>query len=254
MINIPIIFEDEYILAIDKPSGITVNRSENEKGDTVQDWVLLRPDFAKAPSSKQGFGGQVEEKSNSEFINRAGIVHRLDKETSGILLVAKDEKSFLRLQSQFKLRMTEKNYYALVHGRVETKELAINAPVGRLPWNRRKFGVNENGREAKTIFFVQEYYKDSEANWYSFIKVLPTTGRTHQIRIHLQHIHHPVVADKLYSGRKLYRESLKICPRLFLHAARLKFRHPRFQGIVDLESKLPQDLRTALAELQRLPL
>lgn len=244
MINIPIIFEDEYLFAIDKPSGISVNRSENEKGDTVQDWVENKLNIKK----------QETRDNNSDFIKRAGIVHRLDKDTSGVLLIAKDENSFLELQNQFKLRTTDKVYYALVHGRMETGELTINAPVGRLPWNRRKFGVIEGGRVAETIISVQDYYKDSEDNWYSFIEVKPQTGRTHQIRIHLQHIHHPVVADKLYSGRKLYRESLKICPRLFLHAARLKFKHPSFQRIVDLESKLPEDLRTALAELQGLPL
>lgn len=240
--EIPVVFEDNNILVIDKPSGITVNRSENEKSETIQDWV------------EQRLGIRISETVNKDenrinFEKRAGIVHRLDKDTSGVLLIAKDENSFLKLQNQFKLRMTEKVYYTLVHGKMETRELTINAPVGRLPWNRRKFGVNENGREAETIISVQEYYKDSEANWYSFIKVFPKTGRTHQIRIHLKHIAHPVVSDPLYAGRKLLENDLKLFPRLFLHAFKLKFNHPVLRSDVLIQSPLPKDLSESLIKL-----
>lgn len=246
MREIPIVFEDEAICAIDKPSGITVNRSENEKGETIEDWARLRQGFRR----RQDYGGQVvgqaEEISNSEFYKRAGIVHRLDKETSGILLIAKNEDVFHKLQQQFVNREVSKVYTALVHGRMETAKIIIKNKVGRLPWNRRLFGVIEEGREAETEINVVNYYQDKQNNPYTLVNVFPRTGRTHQIRIHLKHIKHPILSDPLYAGRIVLRQDLKICRRLFLHAGKIEFKHPGSGQKMILESQLPDDLVSAL--------
>ncbi|MCX6791953.1 MAG: pseudouridine synthase, partial [Candidatus Gottesmanbacteria bacterium] len=130
--NFPILFEDEVMLAINKPPGIVVNNAESVKGETVQDWALLR----------QGFGGQVEKNGyESDFYARAGIVHRIDKETSGILLIAKTPAAFDELQRQFKERLIHKTYLAIVHGALVPETGEIRAPVARLPWNRERFGI-----------------------------------------------------------------------------------------------------------------
>ena len=232
MKEIPIVFADDYLIIIDKPAGITVTKSENEKGETIQDWARLR----------QGYDGQAEETGNSEFIKRAGIVHRLDKETSGLLMIAKNEEYYLKLQQQFLKREVEKTYTALVHGRIETASLFIKNKVGRLPWNRRKFGVIEEGREAVTEIIRLKVYQEPDGNSYSLIDVLPKTGRTHQIRIHLKHINHPIVSDNLYAGRKVYRQDLKSCPRIFLHARKIVFDNPEGGRKMTFESDLPEDL------------
>ena len=234
--EIPILFEDDYLLVIDKPSGIAVNRSENEKNETVQDWFRLR----------QGYSGQADEKSDSDFIKRAGIVHRLDKETSGLLLIAKNEETFSKLQEQFKNRTVKKSYFVLVHGRIEAKSFVINKPVGRLPWNRRKFGVLDVGREAQTQIDIINIYQDKNKNLFTLSQASPHTGRTHQIRIHLAHIGHSVVSDRLYAGHNVYKDDLKICPRLFLHARKLQFVNPVNREIMQFESKLPGELAAVI--------
>ena len=243
MKEIAVIFEDEYLVAIDKPSGITVNRSENEKGETVQDFAEKKIFNIQQP---------ISNKIGSDFINRAGIVHRLDKETSGLLLIAKDEDSFLNLQKQFQERVTKKCYLAFVHGKIDSSSFEINQPVGRLPWNRRKFGVISGGREAVTKVKVMDYYRDRENNLYTFIEVTPLTGRTHQIRIHLKHMQHPILSDRLYAGRKQYRNDIKYCPRLFLHAQKLEFIHPKNRKTVKLESKLASDLILVLSRFDKI--
>ena len=140
-----VIFEDESLLVLDKPAGIVVNRAETTKDETIQDWL---EGYFKLKD--RGIGG------------RAGIVHRLDKETSGILVVAKTKEVFENLQAQFKARKVKKEYTALVHGKVEIKTGTIEVPVGRLPWNRERFGVLPGGRAAETKYRVKEYYKKGE--------------------------------------------------------------------------------------------
>lgn len=230
-----IIFEGRDLLVLEKPAGWVVNRAESVKGKTLQEW--LEKKFCL------GVGGGIG--------GRAGIVHRLDKETSGLLLVAKNEKVFLNLQKQFKARTVKKKYLALVYGVVKPGEGVIKAPVGRLPWDREKFGVVPGGREAETKYKVVGEYVSEDKERYSLIEASPQTGRTHQIRVHLRHLGFPIVADNLYAGRKRYRQGGKWCPRMFLHAAGISFSHPGTGKRVEFSLPLPQDLEKALGSLTK---
>jgi len=179
---------------------------------------------------------------------RSGIVHRLDKETSGILLIAKSKDVFDELQSQFKERKVNKTYLALVHGKVEPKEGEIKTPVGRLPWNRERFGVLPGGKIAETEYEVLNYFRKGN-DQYSYIEFKPKTGRTHQLRIHAKYLGHPIVSDNLYAGRKTVRKDRLWCPRLFLHASAITFTHPFFKKKVVYKSQLPHDLTESLNSL-----
>lgn len=221
-----VIYQDSQILVLDKPSGwITNDATTTGNQPTVQSW--LRRNF------------QFPIFNFRECRN--GIVHRLDKETSGILLVAKTKEAFEELQKQFKEREVEKSYVALVHGHVEPKEGEIKAPVGRLPWRRDRFGVLPGGREAVTRYKVIRYYGDN-----SLVEFFPQTGRTHQIRIHAKYIGYPLVGDSFYAGRKTAREDRKWAPRLFLQAGGIKFKHPGSGKEVEFHLDLSQDLQNIL--------
>lgn len=222
-----IIFEDKFILVLNKPAGMVVNRAETTKKKTIQDWV---ENYLKIKN--RGIG------------DRAGIVHRLDKETSGLLLVAKTPKAFENLQKQFKERRVEKKYLALVHGKVEPKQGVIEAPITRSPYDRKKFGVFLGGRPAKTKYKVKKY-----VNFYSLLELIPETGRTHQIRVHLKYLGHSVVADEKYAGRKTARKDRQWCPRQFLHASSLSFVHPQTKKRVKFTSPFPSELQKALDSL-----
>lgn len=225
--DVKIIYEDSEVLVIDKPAGLTVNKAESTRGqETVQEWAEAHFEIAN---------GEYREENEKEFAKKHGIVHRLDKDTSGVLIIAKMLESYLRLKSQFQNRETKKTYLALVHGLVEPEQGEINAPIDRNPFNRTHFGVFPGGREAATSYKVYKNY-----NVYSLLEVFPKTGRTHQIIVHLKHIGHPIVSDPLYVGRKQLREDLKWCPRLFLHASRLEIDGKLF------EAPLPKDLEQVL--------
>lgn len=228
-----IIFKDESLLILNKPPGWIVNEARTARDQPViQRWVALNFKF---PIS-------------NDRIFRNGIVHRLDKETSGILIVAKTEAAFKDLQSQFKARQVKKEYLALAHGKIEPKTGIVEVPVGRLPWNRERFGVLPGGRAAETNYKVKKYY-EKEKEKFSFLALKPKTGRTHQIRIHLKHLGYPIVSDEFYAGRKTARADRKWCPRLFLHASKISFKHPGSKKPVSYESGLPQDLMTSLQKL-----
>lgn len=264
--DIKIIYEDSDVLVIDKPSGITVNKSESAKEETVQDFTekylkILNPksetlNKLQIPSSnhQKGLGFR---NSDLEFRNRGGIVHRLDKETSGILLIAKNPASFLNLQSQFKERKVEKVYLALVHGEVKPEIGEINVPVGRLSFNRKKFGIVAGGRESVTkykVLGIKYYVSDEKKEALSLLELYPKTGRTHQIRVHLKYFGHPVFSDPLYGGRKTARKDRKLLPRLFLHACEISFHHPKTNKIISLESPLPAELLEFLQTMRYNPL
>ncbi len=233
MNDIKIIFEDDDLIVLDKPSGVTVNRSETTKGDTLQDWI-----------DKNQKLNIKDQKEDSDFYKRAGIVHRIDKETSGLLIVAKNSESFENLQKQFKERIVKKTYIALAHGKL-TGEGEINIPVGRLPWNRTRFGVLAGGRDAVTKYKVLSNLKIG-SNDLCLIELYPETGRTHQIRVHLKYINHPIFSDEFYAGRKTARNDRKILPRLFLHAKKISFMHPRTGENLSFESDLPKELKEIL--------
>lgn len=239
--NFPIIFEDDSVIVLNKPAGVIVNNADTSRDVfTVQDYI-----FSKFPGFKSF------ENKESEFVKRGGIVHRLDKETSGCLMVALNEDVLKNLQMQFKERVVEKEYIALCHGKI-VDEGEINVPIGRLPWNRMRFGVIPQGREAYTKFKVLEYKeldegKDKEV--LSLIKVFPKTGRTHQIRVHLQYAGHPIFADSLYAGRKTIARDRKLLKRHFLHASKISFNHPVTGELLNLEAPLPDELQVFLNSL-----
>jgi len=257
--NITILYEDDDLLIIDKPAGITVNRAETTKHEiTVQDWAADKietqqyADKAKAFAERNNSSEEKVWDPEVEFYKRGGVVHRLDKETSGILILAKNPQSFAQVQSQFKERTVKKVYQALAHGEVAPMEGEISVPVGRLPWNRKQFGIVPGGRESKTLYKVLNVYQnEKDKELFSLVELYPQSGRTHQIRVHLKYIGHPIFSDFLYAGRKTARKDRNVLPRVFLHAAKISFLHPKTQKAMTFESPLPQNLRELLETLTK---
>ncbi|MCL5435109.1 MAG: RluA family pseudouridine synthase [Patescibacteria group bacterium] len=249
MSQIKVIYEDSDLLVLDKPAGITVNRSDTTREEeTVQDWVDAKFPIFPGLAKRSGAGNfQFSKDKDSDFYKRSGIVHRLDKETSGILLVAKTPEAFESLQKQFKERVIKKTYLALVHGKVAPETGEISVPVGRLPWDRKKFGVLAGGREAVTRYRVISNFQfpisNKKEEQMSLLELYPETGRTHQIRVHLKYFNHPIFADFLYAGRKISRDDRKILGRVFLHAHKIAFTHPVSCKHIVLESPLPEELK-----------
>ena len=227
-----IVYEDDSVLVVNKPAGLVVNRAETWEGETLQGWL---EDYLDLDNG--GIGG------------RAGVVHRLDKGTSGLLVVAKTEEAFDSLQAQFKARTVKKRYLALAYGEVSPREGIIDAPLSRNPRHRRKIAVVEGGRGAVTYFKVRRYLKQG-AQPLTFLEVAPKTGRTHQIRAHLTAFGNPLVGDTLYGGRKRGRQGKEWCPRMFLHASYLGFSHPGTAHWVEFESELPAELVDVLGGLE----
>ncbi len=243
-----IIFEDQDLLVVSKPAGQTVNRAETTQSEvTLQDELEGYLNKLLTAYRKQQKGAMGRSPLAVGFLGRAGIVHRLDKETSGILVVAKSPGAFENLQAQFKGRTVDKEYLALVHGRTDW-EGEISAPIGRDLRFRRRFAVMEEGKEATTAYRREAVLRNGE-EIYSYLRIHPLTGRTHQIRVHLKYRGFPVVSDPLYLSPKRLKEDLKVCPRLFLHAAALTFTHPASGARMRFEAELPEDLRRALARL-----
>lgn len=257
--SIPILFEDDALLVVNKPAGVVVNRSETAKEKTVQDWVEGK------------FRANVQGEANSSlplafspyplaFVQRAGIVHRLDKETSGCLIVAKTPEAFAQLQRQFQERTVQKEYIALVHGMIEPKEGTIRVPILRSRGDRRKFAVLPGGRIAETRYAtistlhrVDRSIRNGRSQQLNLtlLRLFPKTGRTHQIRVHLVYIGHPIVSDTVYAGEKRSRADRAWCPRMFLHAQRITFRHPVDKRERAVEAPLPEDLGNVLQTLSR---
>jgi len=227
-------YEDDYLMVLNKPSGWIVNDSATVgNNDVLQKWLIENFQYEIANS--------VEE--------RSGIVHRLDKETSGALIVAKTKEAFYLLQTQFKEREVKKSYLALCHGRFSEDKGVVSATVGRLPWNRERFGVLSGGRESETGFEVKSYYK-KDKDEFTLVQFYPKTGRTHQIRIHAKFLNHPLVSDTFYAGRKTSRKDRTWCPRLFLHAVSIDFTHPVMGHKVKVETTLAEDLQKVLNSLE----
>ena len=275
---VKVIYQDNYLLVMDKPPGLVVTSSETQKEETLED--ILKSQF-------------------SLNLERGGIVHRLDKDTSGVMLVAKTLTALENLQNQFKERLIKKEYLALVHGWV-AESGRVDAVIGRNPKNREKFTVLlgftskeskppgesfrlpsalrarpfevfTGGREAVTEYEplerlqftgnrLQEIFSNFnkiqmrklytvQYNLFTLLRCKPKTGRTHQIRVHLKYINHAIVADEKYGGRKMVRLDKRWCPRMFLHAARIGFRHPVSGEWMELESELPEDLEKAFQQL-----
>lgn len=201
--NIPIeiLYEDEDVAVVVKPSGMVVHPAAgNETGTLVNALLYAMEDLS-------GIGG----------VKRPGIVHRLDKDTSGLLMVAKNDRAHLSLSEQLRNRTMEKHYLAVVEGCMREQSGRVDAPIGRSKRDRKKMAVDPEGRQAHTEWRLVENLKDS-----ALLDVHILTGRTHQIRVHMQSIHHPVAGDSLYGLKNGVR-----APRLMLHAHTLSFDHPR---------------------------
>jgi 23S rRNA pseudouridine1911/1915/1917 synthase len=225
-IPLDIIYEDDVLLVVNKPAGMVVHPALGHTSGTLVNAVLAHcPQVADV-------GG----------LERAGIVHRLDKDTSGLILIAKDETTRAALQRQFKRRQVAKTYLALVEGQVQPREGVIEAPVGRDKRQRKQMAVVRRGREARTMYRAVEYFAD-----HTLLEVRPHTGRTHQVRVHLAWLGYPVVGDTVYGRR---RQRL-LSDRHFLHAAQLRFTHPTVGEEVDFRAPLPPELSTVLKRLRR---
>jgi 23S rRNA pseudouridine1911/1915/1917 synthase len=227
-LSLDIVYEDEHLLVVDKPAGMAVHPGAGRASGTLVNALLAyRPEIARADLDPA----------------RPGIVHRLDRETSGLLVVAAHREAQAALQAMFKRRDVHKVYLALVYGALYPEHAAIEAPVGRDPIHRRRMAVlAEGGRQARTEYAVREAF-----NGCTLIEATLVTGRTHQIRVHLASIGHPVVGDRIYGRR---REAIA-APRQFLHAWRLSFEHPMRRETMSFEAELPADLAGVLERLRR---
>lgn len=234
--QISILFEDESLLVINKPPGVVVNNAQSVVGETVQDWAYVHLGITKP---------DVMPVNPDDFSSRAGIVHRIDKETSGCLVIAKNPDVFVALQSQFKERTIKKTYMAIVHGKLVPESGEIRAPVGRLPWNRERFGILPGGKDAVTLYKVLKIGTSHKID-ISLVELYPETGRTHQIRVHLKYINHPIVGDWQYAGRKTARDDRVWAPRVMLHAYKISFTHPVSGETLAIEAPVPDDMSSII--------
>jgi len=223
-----IIFEDESLMVIDKPSGIVVNKAQTVKDETVQEWFWHRMK-----------GSLDYARDDNEWERKGGIVHRLDKDTSGVMVLAKTPEAYEKLKLQFLERKTVKKYVALVHGEFKEAKGLINTPIERIG---QKFYVGKDlSRMAITEWEVVKKIGEN-----TLVELTPHTGRTHQLRVHMRYLGHPIVSDPLYGDRKTWKRDLEFCPRLFLHAKYLEFTHPVTGEKVHFEAKLPTELENLI--------
>lgn len=229
-------YEDADLAVIEKPAGWVVNRAQSVREKTIQDWVEQI--------------GWVKGGGDTPFENRNGVVHRLDKVTSGLLIIAKNPQAFASLQDQFRQRLVEKEYLALAHGWLKPRKGEISLPVGRKARNRHEFGVFLGGRPALTGYEVAKYYSSPLGEKVSYLVLKPKSGRTHQLRVHLKYLGHPLIGDPVYGGRKNIKADARWCPRLFLHAFQLSFLQPRQGNRLTVKSELPAELGRILTNLK----
>jgi 23S rRNA pseudouridine1911/1915/1917 synthase len=218
-IPLAVIYEDEDIVVIDKPAGLTVHPAPGHPSHTLVNAIL-----AHCPGLTIG-----------NELARPGIVHRLDKDTSGLMVIAKNNSAQEYLAAQFKSRTVTKRYLILVKGRLSPEQGIVEAPIGRDPHHRKRMAIVEEGKQAITQYQVRKYLDD-----YTLVEVSPLTGRTHQIRVHMSAIGYPVVGDPTYGMRSVH------LGRQFIHAYRLGFRLPSTKRYREFTSPLPTDLEQAL--------
>lgn len=225
-IPLDIVYEDDDILVVNKAKGMVVHPAAGNPEGTLVNAVM-----AHCKGNLSGIGGEL----------RPGIVHRLDKDTSGLLIVAKNDKAHIQMSKQIQNREVKKIYIALVRGVIPENEATINMPIGRSMQDRKKMAVTKKGKEAITHFQVLERFDK-----YTLLKVKIDTGRTHQIRVHMAEIGHPVVGDMLYSNGK---NEFGVEGQM-LHATSLDFKHPITQKPLHLEAPLPQYFEEVLKQLR----
>ena len=226
-IPVPIIYEDKDIIVVNKPKGMVVHPANGNPDGTLVNAVL-----AMCKGSLSGIGGEI----------RPGIVHRLDKDTSGIMIIAKNDISHVNMSKQIQDRKVEKHYIALVRGIIAENEATIDMPIGRSTKDRKKMAVTKNGKNAVTHFTVIERYRNC-----TLLDVKIDTGRTHQIRVHMAEIGHPVIGDEVYSNGK---NEFGVKGQM-LHAKSLDFKHPTTEEPMYLEAELPEYFQDVLNILKK---
>jgi len=239
-IPLNIIYEDSCLIILNKQPGMLVHPARGNTHGTLVNALVFYSDKLSS-----GLG---------EF--RPGIVHRLDKNTTGVMVVAKDDTTQWKIAKQFERRQVNKNYLAIVHGTPELTADRIKVPLGIHPRVREKYAIRpEIGKEAITFYEVLEPFRG-----FSLLKLTPETGRTHQIRVHLSYIKHPIVADDMYGGSVVYPWQLAdaepavqqpVISRVALHAHMLEFRHPKTDEMVKFEAPLPEDMQNLLDMLRK---
>lgn len=225
-IPLDILYEDNDIIVVNKPKGLVVH-----PGNGNPDGTLVNAIMKICHSSLSGIGGEI----------RPGIIHRLDKDTSGVIIVAKNDLAHINISNQIKNREVKKTYIALVRGMVKENEATINMPIGRSKNDRKKMAVRKDGKEAVTHFKVLQRFEEG----YTLLEIRIDTGRTHQIRVHMSEIGYPVVGDYIYSNGKNPFGVKGQC----LHAAKIEFRHPTSNQAMHLEAPLPAYLKKIIDEL-----
>ena len=224
-IPLNVIYEDNDIIIINKEKGMVVH-----PGNGNPDGTLANAIMARCKDSLSGIGGEI----------RPGIVHRIDKDTSGIIIVAKNDKAHLNISEQIKEHKTTKTYLALVRGRVKENEATIDMPIGRSKKDRKKMAVDKDGKKAVTHFKVLKRYSDC-----TLLEVVIETGRTHQIRVHLSEIGYPIIGDYTYSNGKNRFD----VEGQMLHAYKIKFKHPTTNEEVEYTAELPKYFKDILEKL-----
>ncbi len=230
-IPLDVIYEDNDILVVNKQKGLVVHPGNGNLDGTLANAVM-----AHCKDSLSGIGGEL----------RPGIVHRLDKDTSGLLIIAKNDKAHIKMSEQIKDRKVKKTYIALVRGIISENEATINMPIGRSTKDRKKMAVTKNGKEAITHFKVLNRFTTNKAS-YTLLEVKIDTGRTHQIRVHMAEIGHPVIGDTVYSNGKNEFGVVGQC----LHAKKLEFTHPITEKEMNLEAPLPKYFEKIIEELEK---
>ncbi len=229
-IPLDIIYEDNDILVVNKQKGLVVHPANGNPDGTLVNAIM-----AHCKDSLSGIGGEL----------RPGIVHRLDKDTSGLLIIAKNDKSHIQVSEQIKNREVKKTYIALVRGTIAEDEATINMPIGRSTKDRKKMAVTKNGKDAVTHFRVLNRYTTNKES-YTLLEIKIDTGRTHQIRVHMAEIGHPVIGDSVYSNGKNEFGIEGQC----LHAKRLEFVHPITGKEMKLEAPLPEYFKKIVEQLE----
>jgi 23S rRNA pseudouridine1911/1915/1917 synthase len=286
--HIDTLFEDDDLVVISKSAGVVATRAQTVLEPTVQDWMAERLgearqiDFWKSrvaewqsmvPADFDEQFGTPEE----QFVARSGIVHRLDKDTSGVMVLAKNPGAYVALLAAFKNRHVQKTYTCLTHGKFALQQGVVSAPLGRSSKDRTVFAIRAEGRPAETFYSVERVFAglDEEVvdsllqtalpeaterrqffrqaarlyQGFSLVSCQPKTGRTHQIRVHMMHKHHPLVGDATYVGKKRAHLDILWCPRQFLHAAKLELAHPRTGEQLVFEAALPEELEKVISLL-----
>lgn len=240
--NINILYEDKDVVAVDKPAGLLVHDDGRGKEKTLVDWFV-----AKYPRSKN-IGEDIVLEGGKK-IKRSGVLHRLDKETSGVVLLAKTKAGFENLKDQFQNHTIKKTYHTFIYGTPKNPRGVMDRPIGRSSIDFRKkstdMGARGHVREAKTNYMIKE-----SASGYSYAFAMPETGRTHQIRVHFKSIGHPIVADTLYAGEHSKSMNNLGFKRVALHSFNISFQNTKGE-IVKVEAPEPKDFQIALKLLRK---